>query len=200
MTRVVIVGNAPLSGDHSAVIDGADLVIRFNDPQGWGGDAGTRFDIWVLANGGGGRRFIRHRPFLHCAFRDLPKTIWLSRSPEIQREINRTFKAKFKEFGERDFIDRILRANALTQPTRYLGRDTHFRCLDTLARHRSRDALVKVPSAGFLALEQVRQDSPSAEVTLVGFTFQGASVHDWDAERRAVEELSAAGQITVLPV
>ena len=39
LMHVVIVGNAPVTRDHAALVDGADLAVRFNVPATW--DAGT---------------------------------------------------------------------------------------------------------------------------------------------------------------
>ena len=198
--RVVIVGNAPVTRDHADRVDAADLVIRFNVPRTWYDGTGRRFDAWVIANGVAGRAFVRNRTFADAPFRDLPSEIRFPRAVEVHADLRATRDSGFlKAKSEHDVAERILKRNGLRQ--RWLRFDAAFyrRCLDRL---RSIDPLIdptSIPSAGFLATNHVLETRPGAEVTLVGFTFEGWPGHPWAVEAAFVGREVETGRLTLVP-
>jgi hypothetical protein len=198
VTEVVLVGNAPLVGDHAALVDAADLVVRFNEPRSWGANGGTRFDAWVIANSVGGRHFAVQQTFAAAPYRDLAREIWLPRAVEVHRELRaRHPEAAMSPAAEQDFAGRILARNQLTQPVVRFGADFYRRCLELLQAMPDPPAPTMIPSAGFLALHHVLERHPEARITLVGFTFEGWHGHPWAHEAARVRALAAAGRLTL---
>lgn len=198
MNSICIVGNAPLVTDRSAVIDGSDLVLRFNEPRDWGGKAGQRFDIWVIANGRGGRKFIKDQTFAQAPYRDLPEKIWFPRDLSVHAE----FPAdpdNDRRFGTRDAGRKIRQVNNLPQKVRRFDANFYWHCL-TLLGNPHLTHPIQVPSAGFMALIHLMKAKPAATITLVGFGFEGGPAHPWPQERAYVTDLSQRGQINLLPL
>lgn len=193
--KVVLVGNAPLTRDHSGFVDAADFVVRFNLPASWGREGGTRFDAWVIANGNGGRQFAVKRSFAEAPYRDLPSEIWFPRAVEVHRRLREGRAESFlSERSERDLAQRILRANRLRQRWRRFDAGFYWRCLERLGAERDP---TMVPSAGFMATNHVLERFEGGEITLVGFTFQGWEGHPWRLEEAFVQRMAAEGALTL---
>jgi hypothetical protein len=200
MMRTVIVGNAPVTRDHAALVDGGDRVVRFNVPATWDHGTGRRFDVWVIANGGAGRRFARQRPFAGAPYRALPAEIWFPRLPGVHGMLRASRPdGLLTARSERDFAEAIVRENGLTQPWRRLDPEFYRRCLDLLRAIDAKVDPTSIPSAGFMALNQVFELWPDDAVTLVGFTFQGWPGHPWAIEETFVRRAEAAGRLTLVP-
>jgi hypothetical protein len=197
--RVVLVGNAPLTRDHSAMVDAADFVVRFNEPRSWGERGGTRFDAWVIANARGGRRFVRQRTFAEAPYRDLPAEIWFPRAAEVHGRLRAMGAGFLREDSERDLSRRILRANGLQGRT-VVRFDAAFywSCLERLQEDGEEGPLL-IPSAGFMATNYALARFDSAAVALVGFTFQGWEGHPWRREEAFVRRMERAGTLRLLP-
>ena len=199
MRSVVIVGNAPLGEDRSALVDRSDFVVRFNVPRTWGAESGTRFDAWVLANGRAGRHFVRRAPFLDAPYRDLPREVWFPRAVEVHRELREAHEGDFVEsLAAEDVSARILRRNRLRQPCLHFDAAFYRRCLGCLGEEGGLPDPTMIPSAGFLATRHVLERMPESRVTLIGFTFEGWPGHPWAQEARHVRGLAAAGRLTLL--
>jgi hypothetical protein len=200
MTEAVIVGNAALGVDRSALVDGADFVVRFNVPRTWGAESGTRFDAWVLANGRAGLHFARQALFLDAPYRDLPREIWFPRAVEVHRELLDAHAGGFAgSLAHDDVSARILRRNRLVQPSLHFDADFYRRCLACLGEEGGLPDPTMIPSAGFLATRHVLETMPGSRVTLIGFTFEGWPGHPWAQEARHIRRLAAAGRLTLLP-
>jgi len=197
--HVVIVGNAPVTRDHAALVDGADLAVRFNVPATWGAGTGRRFDAWVIANGGAGRAFARKRPFAAAPYRDLPSEVWFSRALGVHADLRSAHpEGRLQPRSERDWAARIVEANGLSQPWRRFDAPFYHRCL---ARLRETDPGLEptlIPSAGFMAVNHVLETRPDAAVALVGFTFQGWPGHPWAVEETFMRREAAAGRLTLV--
>jgi hypothetical protein len=198
MSRVALVGNAPLTRDYAALVDASDFVVRFNLPLTWGGRGGTRFDAWVIANGNGGRHFAVRRTFAAAPYRSLPSEIWFPRCVEVHRRLREAHADGFlKARAEQDFSRRIVNANGLRQPCTYFDAGFYRR---SLARLGAAADPTMVPSAGFMALTHVLERFEDSTVTLVGFTFQGWPGHPWALEEAFARRLEAEGKLELLPV
>jgi hypothetical protein len=192
MSRITLVGNAPLQEDRSSLIDGSDFVVRFNQPHSYGGYGGIRFDAWVLANGKGASKFARNHTFIDAPYRDVPKRIWLPREMEVHRALRRGAPDEpLKPGNEIDYSDEILRENRLQQPCDRISADVYWRSISALRKFSP--ALDKMPSSGFVTLIYVLERFPEWQVTLVGFSFEGWSGHPWELERRFVQAAAERG-------
>jgi len=198
MTVTAIVGNADMTTDRSARIDAADTVIRFNEPNGWGQLAGRKFDIWVLANGNGGRKFIKKLMFADRPFRDLPTEVWFSRDMSVHADINTADEAFLRELGEKDLGVRILKRNGMTQPARHMDKAIYLDCIDMIRTRIPAGRPMQLPSAGFLAIETVLRTRPDDHIVLAGFGFEGGAIHPWDIERAHITQLAEAGRVEML--
>lgn len=198
--RVVIVGNAPVTRDHAALVDAADFAVRFNEPLTWEAGTGRRFDAWVIANGSGGRRFARRRLFADAPYRTLPREIWFPRAVEVHAELRTADdSSRLSERDERDIAQWIINANRLPQLVRRFDADFYRRCIDRL---RALDPALEptlIPSAGFMATLHARETWPEAETTLVGFTFRGWPAHPWPTEETFMRREEAAGRLRIVP-
>jgi hypothetical protein len=198
--QVVIVGNAPVTRDHAALVDEADRVIRFNVPATWDKGTGRRFDVWVIANAAAGRFFARQRPFVAAPYRTLPTEVWFPRAVDVHRDLRVTQPDGYlKPLAEQDFAERIMRNNGLRQPWLRFDAAFYRRCLDRLRAIDPDVDPTSIPSAGFMALNRVLETGSDAEVSLVGFTFQGWHGHPWSIEEAFVQREARAGRLTLVP-
>ena len=197
MSRITLVGNAPLLQDRSSLIDSSDFVVRFNLPQSYGGNGGIRFDAWVLANGKGASKFARERTFIDAPYRDIPKRIWIPREMEVHRALRRgAANELLKPGNEVDYSEEILRENRLRQPCDRIGADVYWRSISALQR--LFPGLDKMPSSGFVVLTYVLQRFPDSQITLIGFSFEGWSGHPWELEKRFVHTAVKRGVLDLV--
>jgi hypothetical protein len=203
MKGIVLVGNAPLRRNHSSLVDHADFVVRFNLPRTYSIESGTRFDAWVIANTGGGRRFVDRREFKNAVYKCKPSQLWFPRCVEVHKELRAQYpdsETLLTAVAETDISDEIIRATDLQQSkiVRFSAR-VYWRCLDILSRVATRHDPVRIPSAGFLTLYYVLNILEQRPVTLVGFTFEGWKGHPWHLERKIVRQWGAEGLLTFVP-
>lgn len=202
MKRIVLVGNAELCLDYAPFVDDSDLVIRFNLPATWGAGSGKRFDIWVIANGKGGRHFARQQSFANSPFRDLAREIWFPRPLGVHRTISLDPNFGGHEHdlpAAEDAGNLILRRNHLRQPVQRFWSDFYLRCIGKLYALADAGTTVLMPSAGFLATHYVLEEQTDAEIFLIGFTFKGWAGHPWQLEENNIQSLQANGRLRLLP-
>lgn len=192
--KICLVGNAPLKADQSAIVDRNDMVVRFNRPRTLGGKSGEKFNIWVIANLHGGRKFYLKQRFLRAPYKNTPKQIWFPRDGSVHDELNNGIHAPYEDLSTIDCGDRIKGFNALRQPTLRFDRDFYWRCLQNLGYSPS-SAKIKIPSAGFMALCFVQERYPDAEISMVGFGFKGWHGHPWKREKRYTLSLHGKGKL-----
>jgi hypothetical protein len=197
MSRITLVGNAPLLEDRSSLIDNSDYVVRFNLPHSYGGSGGTRFDAWVLANGKGASKFARNRTFIDAPYRDVPERIWLPREMEVHRALREGAPGTpLKPGNDVDYSEEILRENRLRQPRDRIGADVYWRSITALRK--LSPGLDKMPSSGFVTLHYVMERFPEWQVNLIGFSFEGWSGHPWELEKRFVHAAAERGELDLI--
>ncbi|MFZ9752264.1 MAG: hypothetical protein ACO3B3_01740 [Cyanobium sp.] len=201
MKRLTIVGNAPLSRDLSAFVDQSDLVLRIGWPRTWGGESGSRFDIWVLQNGKGGRGYVESRCFLACPFRDLAREIWFPRALGLHNRIplHPSYGGCVVDAALDDISLEILKANDLRQPWIRLDEAFYARCISQLFDLSNPDCVVLMPSTGFLAAHYVFETMPDYRLTMVGFSFEGWPGHPWTLEQAHIASLASQGRLEFIP-
>ena len=179
---IAIIGNGPIDRDVSEVVDECDIVIRFNAARNWGGNAGRRFDVLVLAVGATNLLKLRGSEFLQAA-----SEIWfegnsLKKTWEETPQTGQLRSARFYKNRSKA----ILAANRLKQPVWAINQSVRALASNELARFSENPARAVDPSNGMATICACRQYFPNATLKLVGFGFFGTGPHDWNAEREYV--------------
>ncbi len=175
--RLAIVGNAPDLRDHSAAIDAAERVVRFNNAVGFQGQTGSRLDWLALVNRGGQMREWLDDP----AFPDRPAI-------RSARAFLFPFPALLPErAGTGDGACWTREARARLAPLgaaiHVLTDEHHAEGARTLAADAEGPPN---PSTGFLVALAIlgRRHAQAPPVDVYGFGFSGWPGHPWEAERR----------------
>jgi hypothetical protein len=201
MSHITIVGNAPLAKDLSLFVNSSDIVVRFNWPATWAGNSGTRFDIWVIANGRGGRKFVEQQTFIDAAFKHLPGQIWFPRALGLHKSIplNPLYGGALGVDPESEDVAReILSANELPQPYLHFNESFYSRCIRSLYDNDCPHCYIQMPSAGFMATQYVLENMPDDRLSLIGFGFEGWAGHPWELERSKIKSLANQGVLELI--
>ncbi len=195
---IMIVGNGPVPDGAAAIIDAADLVIRFNDCRSCGA-GGEKTDIIAVCNTG--------RPALAMLGGGMWKTkaavrrasaIWCVRDADKFQALRPQLAVTHPDLDDLcdDYTDGF---RAFAQAT---GRAFHTIPAST---HERVDAGLKpfdlgeyvVPSSGLIAIAEVLAHwcRPADRVVLAGFGHAGWEWHPFSAERRYVDDLISKGQL-----
>lgn len=215
--RVVIVGNAPIARDLTSVVDGADVVFRFNHCPGYGaGRTGTRTSVVVfgavpmlLGIGGPERnRLIQETTRLPEVLATRPQ-VWFVRDdqPELaERAID--------HFGLHDHVVRRLPVSDLTallhKFKRIMGGPLGGVSPDDFPDFRPfvdpETGLACQPTAGLAVIDRVVHDPAFADhrVQVTGFSWHDIHGAQWEghpypAERRLCEIYQEEQRIELLP-
>ena len=204
MTRktAVIIGNGNLHRDISAIVDDAEFVMRFNEPNLSGGMGGTRTDILMLA----ASSKVMQRRLVDPAFLDSTvfkavKEVMLVYHPAIIRKyhpkpnIFSRLKGRKADWSMQaiELIGSAGKEIRLMPPQFYLDGCAAL----GVPASRMRELF---PSTGFLGICYALSNFPAEEwdVKLCGFTWEGWKRHAWQDERRWVEDKIASGRISML--
>jgi hypothetical protein len=176
--RIAVVGNGPVRAEQGPVIDAHDIVIRFNYCQHYG-LGGFRTDVLVLVNrGDSARRYAYRRGSIPLPCLRQAREIWFKRGPDALTP------------ADDNYAEEIIRRRFRSRPWRYVSQEVRQYAASLLIKHGAAENKAHAPSAGFLALCQIKRHHPSARVTLFGFTHEGWEAHPWAAERSAVDHWS----------
>jgi hypothetical protein len=201
---VVIVGNAPLGYDYSALVDTADVVVRLNDCKRNLGRSGTKTTILCVNNTGvPARGYIAQAPVLTNPLCRGVDEFWFPRDSSTHRAwVSRIRPNRDDEYE--DLTDGIVAANRLQGKTLVrcsaAMNDALFTALQTIERGDGiPDGSFECPSTGMLAIAWSLMDPRfhAHRVVLVGFRFEGWEYHPWRAERRLVEEHVRSGRVVL---
>ena len=139
--QIVVVGNAALNEDFSALIDGADEVIRFNRANNFGGHGGTRTTVLCIANWGEiGRKIAKRQLLVGLPCFPLVREFWFSR-PSFRESAFLWRKSWRRDIDSLDYSRAIVRRNSLSARTRiFFGADIYgvLNCVESNAIPRSR--------------------------------------------------------------
>ena len=196
--QIVVVGNAALNEDFSALIDGADEVIRFNRANNFGGHGGTRTTVLCIANWGEiGRKIAKRQLLVGLPCFPLVREFWFSR-PSFRESAFLWRKSWRRDIDSLDYSRAIVRRNSLSARTRiFFGADIYQRGLELCRIECNSQIPTLQPTTGFLGLQYVlqRYGACDARISLVGFAFSGWERHPWQAEQAAVEAYEREGRI-----
>jgi len=195
--RIVIVGNGDIPEGVAEAIDGADLVIRFNDCRS-AGRGGLRTDVVAVCNTG--------RPALAMLGGGWPsleavqqaRAIWCVRAPEKFSAMRARLAASHSDLD--DFCDdHTLGFETFARLTGRALRIVPQAVHDRLDGALSADAPAPyvVPSSGLVVVADVLENLAEAgdDVSLAGFGHQGWPGHPFAAERRWVEARIDEGRL-----
>lgn len=200
MKKIVIVGNAELKEDYSVLIDGADIVVRFNEAKNYdSGFAGTKTDILCIANiAHPGRRFAKYQTIKKLAFISQVKTVWFPHFFDhiaMQLWIKPISKRRFQKTS---YCNLISLRNDLTYKNILYFSNLHNTnaCTDLNITELSNLR----PSSGYLAVKYILEhySTDAFEIIILGFTFSGCIGHPWDEEKANILAWSVKGLIKII--
>ena len=198
----IIIGNAELERDLSGVVDDAQFVMRFNEPNLAGGMSGERTDMIMMA----ASSKILYRRLLDPGFLDnaalkAAKVLMLAYHPNIIRKYHPRPNIFQRLRGQKaDWtMQAIERMGNVGKEIRIMPPQTYVDSCNELgiARPRMREVF---PSTGFLGIGYALAKFPLSDwdVKLCGFSWEGWKRHDWQSERLWVENKIANGRVTLL--
>jgi hypothetical protein len=197
-----VVGSAPLVVDCSTAINGADLVVRFNDCKTLGGYSGNRTDMLFVNNLGiSGSRFIREQSLMKLNLADSAEVVFVRSAPVHWRHF-RGVSSHFPGRSARqpDHAEGIVEANGLQRlKVRRLTDEFNASVFNMLALC-SASPFVS-PSTGFLCVESLMHNPAFSDyrIHLVGFGFFGWHGHPWRAEQFILNAYAEDGRLTIHP-
>ncbi len=214
MKRLVLVGNGDLPRDLSAVIDGADCVVRFNAARNYDKGSGTKVDVLCLSAGAVHRTERKGGIGVDPEVAQRAEEIWFIAGmwpPQLARAVLERHGLQSKKTrhipleSERSLLQRMRESSAtpLGRPLRPISKSNPF------AFRQDERGNVCLVSTGVVTIEYVLSVPEYAdyEKCLVGFDWfnNGANVpatshrvHAWEAEKRLCEDYVAAGRIRIL--
>ena len=207
MKKLIIIGNADVTSDHSEFVNCCDVVIRINLRKSRNvirGAIGQKTDVLcytpraisLVLNDDEELEFLKG----YCGHLS---QVWFLR-PRRAYWVNRRSFAGFFFRKERFFFDMSM---AFIKCLGLKGRRTEFikmELLNSIVRklwNLDPGGLRPSPSAGIMVIEKVLADNECAnfEKYLLGFTFEGWEGHRWDLEKRLVEGYREKGLLRFCP-
>lgn len=205
MTRtIVVVGNARVVGDHSALVDGASRVYRFNQADNYGKGTGRRVDQWILAShpavlarmkgpnplsvGDAARSLGLFARSAHELVFAVPCR-FVPLSPGDQAA-----EAAVRQCAAWRFMLSIDAADI-----RWSMRSYPRSVLDPLDQTRC-PPNCPFPSNGYLTIAHLVQttDLTRYRIVAIGFNWRGWEGHPWEAEEEALRRFAANDQIVLI--
>ncbi|WP_426226895.1 Urease operon accessory protein [Pararhizobium sp. DWP3-4] len=195
---VMIVGNGPVQEGAAAVIDAADLVIRFNDCRSCGA-GGDKTDIVAVCNTG--------RPALamlgggawktNAAVRQA-SSIWCVRDAEKFQTLRQQLAVTHPDLDDLcdDYTDGFRTFAKATGRTFHTVPASTHEGVDAGLKQFDAGAYV-VPSSGLIAIAEVLEHwrQPGDRVVLAGFGHAGWQWHPFAAEKDLVEDYVCQGRL-----
>lgn len=197
----MIVGNGQVDTGASAVIDAADLVIRFNDCRSCGA-GGQKTDIVAVCNTG--------RPAMAMLGGGTWKTnsavrqareIWCVRSSEVFGALRPKLAVSHPDLDDLcdDYTDGFRTFAKATDRAFHVIPAATQAAVDADLQRFDAGAYV-VPSSGLIVIAEVLAHwrRPSDRIVLAGFGHAGWEWHPFAAERRYVDDLISKGRLSRL--
>jgi hypothetical protein len=201
MEIVSIVGNGPLSQEQKKRIEKSDRIYRFNSPPPDHIDNYSRTNTLVLSNSSKQTRLLlESNDYLEGPVFKLAESVLLPYHPKIISEYmpKPNFVSRLKGM-KADWTELcIIKACNLDKQYKVIDEQTyHLACRKIgIAEHEARK---KFPSSGIMTIIScIHQYKNSAKVEIYGFGFKGWKRHDWNGERRYIQELAANEALTMI--
>ena len=198
----IIVGNGKPEHDLSGIVDDAQFVMRFNEPNLAGGMSGERTDMVMLA----ASSKILYRRLIDPGFTDnaalkAAKVLMLAYHPDIIRRYHPRPNIFQRLRGRRadwtmqaiDVMGKAGKEIRIMPPQTYIDGCNEL----DIAGSQMRKVF---PSTGFLGIRYTLANFPASEwdVKLCGFSWEGWKRHDWRNERAWVENKIATDRVSLL--
>lgn len=196
--QIMIVGNGPVDAGAAPLIDGADLVIRFNGSRNFG-SAGHKTDIIAVCNTGRpGAVMLADPEWRDSEAVRRTAAIWSVRDPDKFAELKPQLAISHPELDDfcDDYTDGFATfATANGKQHRIIHADVHT-ALDAALLALDAEPYV-VPSSGMVVIQALLTDPRHAEDTIIlaGFGHSGWDGHPFEAERRLVDRYIASGRV-----
>ena len=200
LERIVLVGNAPLKEDYSALVDGAGMVVRFNNARYFGsGLAGSKTDVLCIANKAHpGRKIAKYQTVKKLAFISHVKAIWFPHYSELNAK-QFWFKPISRDrFKQTNYSNWILLRNGLTdKDVLHIGKEQYISARNEL---KISEVVNLEPSSGYMAIKYIVGHYPAHlyEIFILGFTFSGSDAHPWDEEKAKILTWSDKGLLKII--
>ncbi len=199
--RIVIVGNGEINEGVADMINGFDLVIRFNDCRSLG-PGGEKTDIVAVCNTGRpGKAMTQDVLWKESAAVKQATAIWSVRHPAKFAEMQPHILQHWPELDDfcSDYSDAFAAiATSSGKEHLIIPREVH----DELDRQLSAVAVdpYVCPSGGLLTIAHVLSlnETQKDTVFIVGFGHQGWNGHPFNAEKQLVSDWKAAGRLSSL--
>lgn len=199
--QLFIVGNGPISHDMSGMVDGADFVVRFNEPKVSIGMSGTKSD-WLFVNNCGKpmQRRIENPAYVESPIVRASRWIFFVYHPIVARryQVKPNLLSRLK--GRRTdwtaaALDMFGRAgkDVVILPSTFYEEGCAELGIPA-------DRMDKVfPSTGYFGIRYVLREFSEREwdVHICGFSWEGWKRHAWGDERRWAEALAERGRVRV---
>ncbi len=198
---VAIVGNGPVSASYFDRIQNSDWVVRFNQPPKTHHYAGMKTDSLVISNSSKQtQELLNSAEYLDGPVFCGARSILLPYHPEIIRQWMPKPNILSWLKGRRSDLTGLCASVAEMhgKPLEIIDKETYLDVCTSLGI--SPGSMRKIfPSSGAMIIRHLlpRLDDRQSLIRLFGFGFQGWKRHDWNAEKRYVEQLRAAGKIEV---
>ncbi len=200
---LVIVGNGPLPRDLSAEVDGADYVLRFNEPRVSIGMSGAKTDLLMLATSSKQmQHWMKDPAFLNSPIFRNARELLFAFHPVIIRQfhprpnlLSRGLKGRRADWTTKAI--EVLGAEG--KEIRIMPPQTYFQVCGELGIPTEKMGKL-FPSTGFFGIWYALRQFPQDEwnIRICGFSWQGWKRHDWTAEQRWIEEKIESGLIAFL--
>jgi hypothetical protein len=189
--RVIVVGNGPKEAGLSSLIDSADVVIRFNEPDA-SQRAGRKTDIMFVMNSGKTMEArLKNDAYWQSSYFQDSHLIVLPYHPSIIRDYHPRPNLLSRLKGRRaDWTEQTSeKIAALGKTASVLPREFYLSTCDELGLARGQLHTV-FPSAGILGIRYALQEFKSEQwqVGYCGFSFEGWKRHAWPNERAWVAQ------------
>jgi hypothetical protein len=190
--KLYIVGNGPITGDMSPVIDASDFVVRFNEPKVSIGMSGEKTDILFLCNAGKPmQRRLEDPRFLNSAIMKDAKQVILAYHPII---IDRYFPkpnilSRLNGRREDWTLPTIMALGGIDKASLVLPAAFYMQGCRELGLPEAKMSTV-FPSTGYFGIFYILRRFPATEwaISICGFTWEGWKRHAWADERKWVED------------
>ncbi len=198
MIRLAIIGNGKIPPNLRHLANGADHIVRFNQPSLASADQQTRTDLLVISNSSKQTKTILNSPdYLNGPIFKSAKALLFPYDPEIIAKYMPKPNVFSALKGARADLTRLCTqaAEAAGKQHQILDSQTYLNTCAALGIPIK--SLGKIfPSSGIMTIHYlVNHCSSETQIEAYGFGFQGWKRHDWAAEKAYVERLIRDGRL-----
>ncbi len=180
-TKFIIIGNADEQHSINDFACEDDIIIRFNEPN----SSCTLMADWVfIANGYTQIRHLRinhqfFKPDTEVFFRYSKEDIYQSCYEKIALHKRIKYRWRFPKWIKKYNLD-LYKLNIVPK-------EIYLQTVDMIMH--------SLPSTGLLAINYVSDRFPNNQIFLHNFTYNGWSGHDWDSEKKLIQQWLDIGKL-----